>query len=322
MKRHFDDVLLGSIELFCLAAEGGTFSAAALAAGVTPAAVSRSISRLEKRLGVRLFVRSTRSVRLTDGGKAYFEQCRGALNQLVEAERQVTGDQLQPSGTLRISAPTTYAHHRLLPLLPAFRERFPLIKVEVHISNRNVDLHNENFDCAVRVRPQPDSTTVARLLENAPLVVVASPAYLKRRGMPRKLVDLERHECIQFELPSSGRAIGWLFNEGEDEKEIFLTSNYTCTDDVLGGVTLAASGAGLFQSYRFVVEKELIDGTLVEVLQDFGGRSRPFSLIYPHGRLLPSRVRAFVDVLMEQTQRLGRAESGMAIRPKTSRRSR
>ena len=322
MKRHFDDVLLGSIELFCLAAEGGTFTAAALAAGVTPAAVSRSISRLEKRLGVRLFVRSTRSVRLTDGGRAYFEQCRGALNQLVEAERQVTGEQVQPAGTLRISAPTTYAHHRLLPLLPAFRAKYPLIKIEVHISNRNVDMHNENFDCAIRVRPQPDSTTVARLLEDAPLVVVASPDYLKRHGTPKLLADLERHECIQFDLPSSGRAIGWLFNDAGDEKEIFLAGNYTCADDVLGGVTLAKSGAGLFQGYRFVVEKELADGTLMEVLQKFAGRSRPFSLLYPHGRLLPSRVRAFVDFLMEQMQRLQRAETETATRPKTRRRTR
>jgi len=319
MKRHFDDVLLGSIELFCLAAEGGTFTAAALAAGVTPAAVSRSISRLEKRLGVRLFVRSTRSVRLTDGGKAYFEQCRGALNQLVEAERQVTGEQVQPAGTLRISAPTTYAHHRLLPLLPAFRAKYPLIKVEAHISNRNIDLHDENFDCAIRVRPQPDSTTVARLLENAPLVVVASPSYLKRRGTPKHLADLEQHECIQFDLPSSGRAIGWLFNDAGDEKEIFLAGNYMCADDVLGGVTLAKAGAGLFQSYRFVVEKELADGTLVEVLPSLAGRSRPFSLLYPHGRLLPSRVRAFVDFLMEQTQRLQRADAGAKIRPKATR---
>ena len=322
MKRHFDDVLLGSIELFCLAAESGTFTAAALTAGVTPAAVSRSISRLEKRLGVRLFVRSTRNVRLTDGGKAYFEQCRGALNQLVEAERQVSGEQVQPAGALRISAPTTYAHHRLLPLLPAFRAKYPLIKIEVHISNRNVDLHNENFDCAVRVRPQPDSTTVARLLENAPLVAVASPAYLKRRGVPKNLADLERHECIQFELPSSGRAIGWLFNEDSDERELFFTSNYTCAEDVLAGVTLAAAGAGLFQTYRFVAEKQLADGTLVEVLQNFGGRSRPFSLLYPHGRLLPSRVRAFVDFLMEQTQRLQRTEAGTVTRPKPSRRTR
>jgi len=322
MKRHFDDVLLGSIELFCLAAEGGTFTAAALAAGVTPAAVSRSISRLEKRLGVRLFVRSTRSVRLTDGGKAYFEQCRGALNQLVEAERQVTGDQVQPSGTLRITAPTTYAHHRLLPLLPAFRAKYPLISVEVHISNRNVDLHNENFDCAVRVRPQPDSTTVARLLENAPLVLVASPGYLKRRGVPKTLADLERHECIQFELPSSGRAIGWLFDDAGEEREIFLAGNYTCAEDVLGGVTLAKAGAGLFQSYRFVVEKELADGSLTEVLPNLAGRSRPFSLLYPHGRLLPSRVRAFVDFLMDHTLRLQRAQAASVSKPKGSGRSR
>lgn len=319
MKRHFDDVLIGSIELFCLAAEGGTFTAAAHSAGVTPAAVSRSISRLEKRLGVRLFVRSTRSVRLTDGGKAYFEQCRGALNQLVEAERQVTGEQVQPAGTLRISAPTTYAHHRLLPLLPAFRAKYPLIKIAVHISNRNVDMHGENVDCAIRVRPQPDSTTIARLLEDAQLAVVASPAYLKRHGTPKHLADLERHECIQFDLPSSGRPIGWLFNEAGDEREISLAGNYTCADDVLGGVTLAKSGAGLFQSYRFVLEKDLADGTLVEVLQNFAGRSRPFSLLYPHGRLLPSRVRAFVDFLIEQTQRLQRAEAGAGAKPKARR---
>src|ERR1700722_14118149 len=112
MKRHFDDLLLGSIELFCLAAEAGSFTAAALTAGVTPAAVSRSISRLEKRLGVRLFVRTTRSIRLTDGGRHYFDQCRQALSQLVDAERQVTGEQLQPAGILRISSPTPFGHYR------------------------------------------------------------------------------------------------------------------------------------------------------------------------------------------------------------------
>src|SRR5246127_3491158 len=137
MQRQFDDILLGSIELFCLASEAGSFTAAANAAGGPPAAVSRSISRLEKRLGVRLFVRSTRSIRLTEGGREYFEQCRTALNQLVEAERRVTGEQVQPSGTIRISAPTTYGQHRLLPVLPAFRERYPLVKVEAQISNRN-----------------------------------------------------------------------------------------------------------------------------------------------------------------------------------------
>src|ERR1700756_2010330 len=183
MHRHFDDVQLGSIELFCLAAEPGSFTAAANAAGVTPAAVSRSISRLEKRLGVRLFVRSTRSIRLTEGGREYFDQCRAALGQLAEAERRVTGEQVQPSGSIRISAPTTYGHHRLLPMLPLFRAKYPLIKLEVHISNRNVDFHEENFDLAIRFRTQPDSTMVARQIEDASLVIVASPAYLKRAGL-------------------------------------------------------------------------------------------------------------------------------------------
>ena len=302
VHRQFDDILLGSIELFCLAADAGSFTAAAKTAGVTPAAVSRSIARLEKRLGVRLFVRSTRSIRLTEGGKVYFEQSRAALNQLIEAERKVTGEQAQPSGTLRISAPTCYGNFRLLPLLPAFRAKYPLIKVEAHISNRNVDFHEENFDAAIRFRAPPDSMMVSRRLEDAALLVVASPKYLKRQGTPRTLSDLQQHECIQTALPSSGRQIAWSFNEDGQEKEIFSSGSYACAEDALAGVSLAKAGAGLFQTYRFIVEKDLAEGGLVEVLQKFGGRSRPVSLLYPHGRLLPSRVRAFVDFLTQQSQ--------------------
>ena len=300
MQRQFGDILLGSIELFCLAAETGGFTSAALAAGVTPAAVSRSISRLEKRLGLRLFVRTTRSVRLTDAGRSYFAQCRQALTQLAEAEREVMGQQAQPSGTLRISVPTTYGHHRLLPLLPVFRERFPDIRLHVHLSNRNIDFVEEGYDMAVRVRAQPDSTLIARHLEDAQLVVVASRKYLKKAGTPRTLDDLSAHECIQFELPSSGRRISWLFRENGKDREVFADSAYSCSDDVLGGVTLAKSDAGLFQAYRFVVEKELADGSLVEVLKPFAGRSRPYTLLYPDGRHVPLRMRVFIDFLMAQ----------------------
>jgi len=300
MQRQFGDILLGSIELFCLAAESGGFTSAALAAGVTPAAVSRSISRLEKRLGLRLFVRTTRSVRLTDAGRAYFAQCRQALAQLAEAEREVTGQQSLPSGTLRISVPTTYGHHRILPMLPAFRERFPDIRLHVHLSNRNIDFVEEGYDMAVRVRAQPDSTLIARHLEDADLVVVATRKYLRKAGTPRTLDDLAAHECIQFELPSSGRRISWLFKENGKDREVFADSAYSCSDDVLGGVTLAKSGAGLFQTYRFVVAKELADGTLVEVLKPFAGRSRPYTLLYPDGRHVPLRMRVFIDFLMAQ----------------------
>ncbi|WP_421553394.1 LysR family transcriptional regulator [Pseudomonas yamanorum] len=299
MKRHFEDLQLGSIELFCLAAEASSFTAAAQVAGVTPAAVSRSISRLEERLGSRLFVRTTRSIRLTDGGRTFFEQCRQALTQLVEAQQEMMGAQLVPSGLLRISIPTTYGHHRILPLLPKFRALYPQVTVDIHISNRNIDFVAEGYDLAIRVRAQPDSTLIARLLEDAKLVVVATPAYLKCAGTPQTLEDLPDHECIQYELPSNGRRISWLFQVDGKEREFAGEAGYSCSDDVLGGVTLAKHGAGLFQTYKFIVEDELANGSLVEVLQPYGGRSRPFTLLYPHGRYVPHRVRAFVDFLLE-----------------------
>jgi DNA-binding transcriptional LysR family regulator len=300
MNRQFDDVMLGSIELFCLAAEQGSFTAAAATASVTPAAVSRSVSRLEERLGVRLFTRTTRQMRLTEAGRGYFEQCRQALNQLVEAEREASGHQVAPSGLLRISAPTTYGHYRLLPLLPGFRERFPAVKVEVNVSNRNIDFAEEGYDLAIRARATADSSLVSRLLEDTPLVVVASPDYLRRHGTPVTLDELQAHECIQFELPSSGRAIPWLFRRDGQELELQTSGGYACSDDVTAGATLARHGAGVFQAYRFVVEEDLRAGRLVELLQDFGGRSRPHSLLYPHRRFVPLRVRAFVDYLLGQ----------------------
>ncbi|WP_448650324.1 LysR substrate-binding domain-containing protein [Pseudomonas fluorescens] len=298
MKRHFEDLQLGSIELFCLAAEASSFTGAAQVAGVTPAAVSRSISRLEERLGSRLFVRTTRSIRLTDSGRTFFQQCRQALTQLVEAQQEVMGAQSVPSGQLRISVPTTYAHHRLLPLLPKFRALYPQVSVDIHISNRNIDFVAEGYDLAIRVRAQPDSSLIARLLEDAELVVVAAPAYLQRAGTPQTLQDLPSHECIQFELPSNGRRIPWLFQVQGQAQEFAGEAGYSISHDVLGGVTLAKHGAGLFQTYKFIVEQELADGTLVEVLKPFGGRSRPFTLLYPHGRYVPHRVRAFVDFLL------------------------
>lgn len=299
MKRHFDDLQLGSIELFCLASEAGSFTAAAQIAGVTPAAVSRSVLRLEERLGSRLFVRTTRSIRLTEPGRAFYEQCRQALTQLVEAQQEVMGSQSRPSGRLRISLPTTYGHHRILPLLPRFRELYPDVSVDIHLGNRNIDFVAEGYDLAIRVRAQPDSTMIARLLEDARLVVVATPEYLAKAGTPTTLEDLGSHECIQFELPSNGRRISWLFQDEGEEREIFAQGGYCCSDDVLGGVTLAKHSAGLFQTYRFIVERELADGSLVEVLQPFSGRSRPYTLMYPHGRYLPQRVRAFVDFLLQ-----------------------
>jgi DNA-binding transcriptional LysR family regulator len=303
MQRKFDDLLLGSIELFCLAAELGSFTLAANAASVTPAAVSRSVSRLEERLGVRLFVRTTRQIRLTDSGRRYFEQCRGALTQLVDAEREVTGQQTTPAGVLRISMPTPYGHYRLLPLLAEFRERYPDVRIEAHLSNRNIDFAEEGFDLAIRGRAPDDSSLIARKLEDAELVIVGTPAYLKRAGVPKTIEDLQSHECIQFELPSSGRTVPWLLRDKSGEIDVAPQGSYGTSGDALAGVTLARSGAGLFQTYRFIVDDDLRARRLVEVMKDHGGCSRPFILLYPHARYLTLRVRVFVDFLVERLEK-------------------
>lgn len=303
MNREFGDATLGSIELFCLAADLESFTGAAQQAGLTPAAVSRSIGRLEERLGVRLFVRSTRKVRLTDGGRAYHAQCRQALAQLVDAERQLTGQQTTPAGLVRISAPTTFGHHRLLPLLPAFHALYPKVQVEVQLSNRNIDFTADGFDLAIRAREQADSGLVARKLMDADLVVVGAPHYLARCPAPASPADLQQHDCIQFILPRTGQPVPWRLRMDGVERDVATPGSFTCSEDILGCATLARAGAGLAQTYRFIVENELAQGTLVEVLQSFGGVSRPFSLIYPGSRHMPLRVRVLADFLASRMQR-------------------
>lgn len=298
MSRSFDPMQLGSIELFCKAAELSSFTAAAQALGITPAAVSRSVGRLEARLGARLFVRSTRQIRLTDDGRSYYEQCEQALAQIEQAGRVVSGRQSEPSGILRISVPTTYAHHRLFPLLPEFNAAFPKLKLEVSVSNRNIDFVEEGFDLAIRLGAPADSRLVARPIEEATLGVFAAPSYLKQRGTPATLADLRQHDCIPFVLPRTGRAVSWLFREDGADIERAVDGPVRVLDDVLGCVSHARAGGGLCQIYHFIADAAVRNGELKEVLKPFGGRSRPFTILYPHNRHVAPRVRAFVDFVV------------------------
>lgn len=300
MERNLNDVMLGSLELFCLAAELESFTAAAQTAGLNPAAVSRSVARLEERLGVRLFVRSTRRIHLTDSGRTYYEHCRQALSLMRDAESKLTGAQAAPSGLLRISVASPYGHYRVLPLLPKFRTLYPLVQFEVNLSNRNVDFTAEDFDLAIRGRTPPDSSLIARKLEDAELVLVASPAYLARAGAPRTLDDLSKHDCLQFVLPSTGQFVAWQFRVDGRDVDLTTPPSYRCVDDYLGIVTLARQGAGLLQTYRYIVQDDIAAGRLQELLPDFGGRSRAFSLIYPNREHTAPRVRALIDFLVEE----------------------
>jgi DNA-binding transcriptional LysR family regulator len=289
---------LGSIEQFCKAAETGSFTHAAEMLGLTPAAVSRSISRLEQRLGVRLFLRSTRAVKLTSEGELYWKECQLALEQIAEAERAITGAQTVPSGPLRISVSAAYGTFRLLPLMPRFTELYPQIDIEISISDKIIDFVDEGFDLAIRLGIPQDSRLVAFKLEDAMLGVFGTPAYLAKKGEPLQIDDLDEHDCIQYVSPNTGRPLQWLFTDERGmpiEKPI--TSRMRVLNDALGAVAWVNAGGGLYQTYRFAVGDALRRSDLVEVLQAFGSRSRPFSILYPQNRHLSARVRAFVEFL-------------------------
>ena len=287
-----------AVELFVATVEAGNFSRAASRLHLTPAAVSRAIGRLEDGLGVRLFRRTTRTVALTDEGQTFYERCREALALIDGAERDLSRRQESPRGLVRISVPTTNGHFRVLPVIARFRAQYPEIAVEVDVSNRNVDFVTEGYDLAIRAGALEDSELIAHKLEDASLGVFASPAYLERRGTPRKAEDLARHDLIAFVLPSTGRVLPMTFERDGVPFTVKPSGDLRVSDDVLGCVTLARAGAGLAQAFHFVVEDYVARGELVEVLKSLAGRSRPFTLLAPPRRTPSLAVRLLVDALL------------------------
>lgn len=270
------------VELFCAVAEAGSFTAAARELGVTQGAVSRGVKALEESLGVTLFRRTTRAVELTDAGAVYFAQCRFALHVLEEAERSLSAEQAEPAGLVRLSVPPTLGHTVVLPALAELAALHPLITLEVNVSNQNVDLVADRFDLAIRMGPLQDSTHRVRRLSDASIGVFASPRYLADHGAPTSLDALSAHRCVTFVRPSTGRPLPWIFRgEGGEPVEVAPPDTLRCSGDALGALTLARAGAGLVQSFHFLVRDDLDSGALTEVLAPFGGRTTPFSLLQP-----------------------------------------
>ena len=298
MSRKFD--YLGDVEVFIAVVEHGSFTAAAVALSTTPSVLSRAVSRLETRLGRQLLQRTTRRVGLTEAGRVYLEQARSAFSLLDEAERNGQGKEGDLTGRVRMSVPTTYGHYRLPPLLAQFSQHYPRVQVDLNITNRNVDLIAEGFDLAIRLGQMPDSGLVARKLEDAALLLVASPAYLHRMGTPQTLDDLHRHMCLPFILPRTGRIAPWVFREDERDVDWLPVSPIETSDDVLGVVSLAEHGMGICQSYEFIVQDRIQRGQLVEVLPHLRGRSRPFSVIFAPHRRQSAATRAMIDLLTTQ----------------------
>ncbi|MFA1020115.1 LysR family transcriptional regulator [Enterobacter sp. SAT-E-asb] len=298
MSRKFD--YLGDVEVFIAVVEHGSFTAAAVALSTTPSVLSRAVTRLEARLGRQLLQRTTRRVGLTEAGRVYLEQARSAFSLLDDAERVGRGQEGDLTGRVRMSVPTTYAHYRLPPLLAHYNQCYPRVQVELNITNRNVDLIAEGFDLAIRLGQLPDSGLVARKLEDAALLLVASPDYLHRRGKPQALEELQGHQCLPFIMPRTGRIAPWVFHDEGRDIDWMPCSTIEISDDVLGVVSLAEQGMGICQSYEFIVRDRIQGGQLVEVLPHLRGRSRPFSVLFAPHRRQSAATRAMIDLLTRQ----------------------
>jgi DNA-binding transcriptional LysR family regulator len=309
---------LRAVEMFCAVVEEGSFSLAARRLGVTPAAVSRAVARHEAHLGAALFRRTTRSVQVTTRARDYYTQCKRALELVESAEATFGEEDPTPRGPVRISAPTTYGHSRLLPLLAPFRELHPAVDVELHLANRNVDLVAEGFDLAIRMGDLPDSSLVARKLCDASLGVFAAPHYLARRGTPRLASELAEHAVIGFVRPSTGRVLPWLFQQRGVPFEWHPPKALRIGDDFTGCLTLARAGGGLVQAYHFLVEEDVVAGRLVEVLAPLAGRSRPFHLVSPPGGSSKA-ARALAAAIVADASELGgrgRSDGAPDARPR------
>ncbi|ACY18784.1 LysR family transcriptional regulator [Haliangium ochraceum] len=287
---------LATIEIFCLAYELGTFTAAARELGLSPQSASRALARLEGELGVVLFRRNTRHIQATEAGRTYYETCRSVLKALDAVEMELPGGADEPSGDVRVSVPTTYGHHRFLPLLAEFRRRHPRVFVDVQVDNRTIDFVRDRFDVAIRMGKLHDAPFIARKLGDFSLGLFASPAYLRARGEPRSLDDIDNHECVLFVMPRTGKILPWSL--AGEPRSYTPRAAIRVRHDVLGLISIARAGGGIIQIYDYLVENELARGELVEILPDYRGRSRPFSLIYPPEAMRRPPVRALVEFVV------------------------
>jgi DNA-binding transcriptional LysR family regulator len=285
------------LETFVSVAQRGSLSAAAQVEGVAPAIIGRRIDALEERLGVKLLMRTTRRVSMTPEGVAFLEDAQRILNDLGNAEASVSLGGLKASGQLRISAPAGFGRRHVAPLVPAFHALYPEVTVSLDLTDRIVDLINEGIDLAVRIGHLDSSTLVGvRLAENR-RVVVASPRYLERHGLPTHPAELVHHRCLTFGNTGS-QSRGWQFLIDGQSTSVRVGGPMECSD----GAVLhqwALAGHGLAWRSMWEVAEDIARGRLVPLLQPFSVPDNAIHAVVPQRRHLPLRVRLFVDFLKQ-----------------------
>jgi len=275
----------------------GSFTGAADALGLTPSAVSKAVTRLEARLGVRLLERTTRRVAVTPEGATYAESARRILAEIDQAETAIMEGRGQPSGRLRVNSGTAFLVHQLAGVLPDFLERYPDIRLDLTVSDKIVDLIAEGMDIAIRTGAVGDDRLAARRFAEIRRVICASPAYLERHGIPRTPDDLARHSCIN--MVSNMQLSLWPF-QVEGQTKVIETRGSVNVDNAESVLALGLAGLGIIRLANLVVADAVRAGRLVPLLTDIHVADPvPISLVFPPGRQRLPRVRAFIDFVVE-----------------------
>lgn len=295
---------IAGMRLFTGVVDAGSFSAAGRLLGIAPSSVSRRIGELEDRLGVRLFHRTTRKLSLTDAGEVYFERARDIVQAVEEADLAVAETRAEPTGTLRVSVPSSVARRHMTPAAAAFQARYPAVSVAMSVSDRLVDLVGEGFDLAVRIGRLDDSGLIARKIGEARRLVCASPAYLDRAGTPVRPQDIADHACLTFRMRPGHNLWRFIGGDGGDggsgERPVEVRAGGPFfSDDGEALVAAACAGLGVILVPEWLVGAEIGDGRLVQILADYDTdpATTPLHALYPPGPHVAPKIRAFVDFL-------------------------
>lgn len=286
---------LTSLQIFRRVAEVRSFTAAALELGISPAMASKSVQQLEQALGARLLARSTRAVAITEAGERYLQAVAPLLDELILADQQLHQDVLQPRGELRLSAPVDLGEQVLAPVLSGFRAACPDVELAIDLSNRQVDLHHEPFDLALRVGAVKQSSLVARELGRIALAVCAAPAYLEQAPPLAHPRDLVRHTCLVN--ASAGDPRRWLFQERGRTLSVG-TDAVVLINNARLLVRAAEAGLGVIYTPAYLAREALAAGRLVPLLADYLAPAPPVSLVYVDRRFLPAKVRIFIEHML------------------------
>jgi DNA-binding transcriptional LysR family regulator len=273
------------------------FSAAAPALGLTPSAVSKLVTRLETRLGVRLLQRTTRAINLTAEGQVFYASARRIVGEIEQLESEISDQRGTPHGPLRVSTSLAFSTHRLAPLIGEFLARHPAVQLELMPTDRVVDLVEEGIDVAIRLGRLADTSFMARKIGEDIRLVCAAPSYIARRGAPQRPEELTRHECINRERLYLNR---WAFRIDGQIREIEVGGRITVNEGE-AQMRLALQGLGIVRLTRLTVADAIKRGELVSLLEEFSAEEPvPIHAVYPHRRHLAPKVTAFVDFIIEK----------------------